>query len=526
MKKLLLIIFASICLLSFFPATTLATNSYESESEDPCAKADYNDPMLCGKKNTNEERELQWTVGGVISAIFGMLGVVAVIFVIIGGFKYTTSQGDPGKVQSAKNTIMFALIGLAVAISAFAITQFVMNALGSNGPGSGGSGSDITMLEITSGTTLGVNETMQIKVTIIPDYASDRSLTFSSSDKTVATIDDKGKILGKKKGQTTITAKASNGVSASIVLTVSEDVTTESIRVEPTEASIAVGGTIQIKATVTPKDANITWTSNNINVAKVDGNGLVTGVADGTAVITARVNTGEKPKKTITITVGTGVGGEAPTETYNAVFEKRSYTHSNGKTFEYWINIPEGATSNMPLVIFLHGDGEMNNANRVQNLGQVKHIKNSKDFIGIAPIGKGNWDINSNEVAVKGLIDKNVSDYKINKSRVYIWGFSRGGIGTWTFVSDYPGFFRAAVPVSGCSRSSSRDITWSNFKSTKVYALTGSKEDNINCMQSDVNKVTSAGGSAKFETVAGADHSSVTGKFPYAKVIDDWLLKQ
>ena len=62
--------------------------------------------------------------------MYGLVGIIAVIFVVIGGFKYTTSQGDPGRVQQAKNTIMYALIGLAVTLLAFAITQFVLNALG------------------------------------------------------------------------------------------------------------------------------------------------------------------------------------------------------------------------------------------------------------------------------------------------------------------------------------------------------------------------------------------------------------
>ena len=82
---------------------------------------------LCGGKG---EAGLQLTVANVLLAVYGLVGIIAVIFVVIGGFKYTTSQGDPGRVQQAKNTIMYALIGLAVTLLAFAITQFVLNALG------------------------------------------------------------------------------------------------------------------------------------------------------------------------------------------------------------------------------------------------------------------------------------------------------------------------------------------------------------------------------------------------------------
>ncbi len=524
MKKLLVIIIASICLLGAFPNIAFASGAYLNDGTNPCEGTEFDDPMLCGKQNANEENELQGTVASVLLTIFGVIGVIAVIFVVIGGFKYTTSQGDPGRVQQAKNTIMFSLIGLVITVSAFAITGFALGAFSGGGTaGTGGTGNGVMSLEITWPKTIGVNENAQIKVTIIPDYAEDKTLTFSSSDETVATISAKGKILGRKAGTTTITAKASNGVSTSITLTVTKDTKTETLRLEPEEATIAVGGTVKLTATVTPENANLTWTSNDTSVATVDSTGLVKGIKAGTAVITVKMNSGKK--KTAKITVGSS--GAQPVETYSAVFEKRNYAHSNGRSYDYWINVPEGATSNMPILIFLHGDGEMNRPNSVKTLGQVEHIRNGKGYIGIAPVGKNSkqdWATTESKAAIKGLIQKVASDYKSNKSRIYIWGFSRGAIGTWQLVNDNPGYFRAAVPVSCCPKIS---IVQTNFKNTKIYALAGSQEsDYIPCMRSTVNQITSAGGSAKFETVSGANHGSITRKFPYTQVIDNWLLKQ
>ena len=78
-------------------------------------------------------------------------------------------------------------------------------------------------------------------------------------------------------------------------------------------------------------------------------------------------------------------------------------------------------------------------------------------------------------------------------------GFSRGAIGTWRLVNRYPNLFAAAVPVSCCG-----SISGSNFKSTKVYALAGSKESNyISCMKSNVDKIKKAGGTATYESVSG-----------------------
>lgn len=524
MKKLLVILAASVCLLGVFPNYAFASGSYLNEGTDPCEGAEFDDPMLCGKKNANEESELQGTVGSALLTIFGLIGVIAVIFVVVGGFKYTTSQGDPGRLQQAKNTIMFSLIGLVISVSAFAIVGFALGAFSGGGTaGTGGSGNGVTSLEITSPKTIAVNETAQIKVTIVPDYAEDKSLTFSSSDESVATVDAKGRILGRKDGTTTITAKASNGVSTSATVTVTKDTKTETIRLEPEEATIAVGGTVKLTVTVTPENANLTWVSNDTSVATVDSTGLVKGIKEGTAVITVKMNSGKK--KTAKITVGSS--GSQPAETYSATFELRNYTHTNGKSYDYWINVPEGATSNMPILIFLHGDGQMNKPNDVKTLGQVEHIKNGKGYIGIAPVGKNykvDWASTESKAAVKGLIQKVASDFKSNKSKIYIWGFSRGAIGTWQLVNDNPGYFRAAVPVSCCPKIS---IVPTNFKNTKIYALAGSSEsDYIPCMRSSVNLITSAGGTATFETVAGANHSTITRKFPYTQVIDNWLLKQ
>jgi len=64
----------------------------------------------------------------VINVILYVLGILAVGFIIYGGVKYSMSAGDAAKVKSAKDTIMYAIIGLIVAILAFAIINFVIGA--------------------------------------------------------------------------------------------------------------------------------------------------------------------------------------------------------------------------------------------------------------------------------------------------------------------------------------------------------------------------------------------------------------
>lgn len=62
----------------------------------------------------------------IINGILAALGIVAVIFVLYGGISLITSTGDPGKVKKAKDTILYALIGLIICVLSYAIVNFVI----------------------------------------------------------------------------------------------------------------------------------------------------------------------------------------------------------------------------------------------------------------------------------------------------------------------------------------------------------------------------------------------------------------
>jgi hypothetical protein len=67
------------------------------------------------------------TITTVINFFSAVVGIISVIMIIYGGFKYISSGGDSGNVQSAKNTIIYAIIGLVVVAMAQFIVQFVLN---------------------------------------------------------------------------------------------------------------------------------------------------------------------------------------------------------------------------------------------------------------------------------------------------------------------------------------------------------------------------------------------------------------
>lgn len=88
-----------------------------------CTGVENEDVTDCAGGDTLDEQSLITTVINFLSLV---VGVVAVIMIIIGGFKYITSGGDSGNVTGAKNTILYALIGIIIVVLAQVIIRFVI----------------------------------------------------------------------------------------------------------------------------------------------------------------------------------------------------------------------------------------------------------------------------------------------------------------------------------------------------------------------------------------------------------------
>lgn len=75
------------------------------------------------------QADLQSTAGGLIRVFLGLLGIIAVIIVLLGGFKWMTASGNEDKVGEAKRLLIAGVIGLAIILSAYAITEFVITSV-------------------------------------------------------------------------------------------------------------------------------------------------------------------------------------------------------------------------------------------------------------------------------------------------------------------------------------------------------------------------------------------------------------
>ncbi len=94
--------------------------------DDVCqsgASAEIKAAAGCNAANASQLPNL---IQGILNTIIGICGLIAVIFIIIGGVNYMTSTGDPGKVKKAKDTILYAVLGLIIAVLAFTIVNFVI----------------------------------------------------------------------------------------------------------------------------------------------------------------------------------------------------------------------------------------------------------------------------------------------------------------------------------------------------------------------------------------------------------------
>ena len=148
---------------------------------------------------------------------------------------------------------------------------------------------------------LAVGESITLTATVSPDNATNKSVTWSSDDEAVATVDTNGIVSAKSEGTATITAKAGEQ-SDTCTVTVSK-IPVSSITINGAEPTLVEGDTLILTATITPSDASyktVTWTSSNDTVAIVDQNGKVTAKSVGTATIKATVD-GVTEECTITV---------------------------------------------------------------------------------------------------------------------------------------------------------------------------------------------------------------------------------
>jgi uncharacterized protein YjdB len=137
-------------------------------------------------------------------------------------------------------------------------------------------------------------QTLQLTFTISPDTATDKTLTWTSSDPTFASVSNTGLVTGVAAGSADITATSADGPGDTVTVTV----VSVSVSLNTTETYIVVGDTEELAVAVSPSHADqaVTWSSDDESIATVDDTGLITAAGTGTATIT--VTSAADPSKT------------------------------------------------------------------------------------------------------------------------------------------------------------------------------------------------------------------------------------
>ena len=158
-----------------------------------------------------------------------------------------------------------------------------------------------------SSLTLTLPQTTQLVAFLTPYDATNQTLTWTSSNTSIATVDENGFITSKAAGSTTIRATTTDGsnLSASCQVTVVKQYVT-AITLNENNLVMHIGDTFQMTADVQPENASNptwSWSTGNSSVARVDNNGLVTAIAGGTTYVRASATDGSGRSASCTIEV-------------------------------------------------------------------------------------------------------------------------------------------------------------------------------------------------------------------------------
>jgi hypothetical protein len=107
---------------------------WNAANEAACSPNGIKNGLNCA--HGNDQPDTLFGSGGIVTTIINVMlfivGILCVIMIVFGGIRYTTSTGDKGRIDNAKNTIIYAVVGLIVAIVAYALVNWVFEAFTGN----------------------------------------------------------------------------------------------------------------------------------------------------------------------------------------------------------------------------------------------------------------------------------------------------------------------------------------------------------------------------------------------------------
>lgn len=201
-------------------------------------------------------------------------------------------------------------------------------------------------------------------------------------------------------------------------------------------------------------------------------------------------------------------------------------------TLQYWLYIPTGAASNMPLIVYLHGgSGKGNDLSLLTADGFPQYLQsgalgNVRAYVVMPQLSNDRKGWSDAAEDVYRLIQVTVSKFEVDTAHVALTGHSMGGTGTWSLAAALPHTFSRIAPLSGSVRMT--DALIAQLKSTPVRAFVGDADTIVPPESSEafVAALRQAGGDAQVIRLAGADHFAVPERVYLDQSIGliDWLI--
>ena len=227
--------------------------------------------------------------------------------------------------------------------------------------------------------SLYVGKSETINAVVTPDNATNKNLLWKSSNSSVATVDNSGKVVGVKQGNAMIIVTAIDGnytvsIPVNILANVIKDTTihVNNVTLNKGNLTLLVGQSDNITATVTPNNATnkkVTYSSSNPSIVSIDQNGNIRALAKGESIIT--VTTVDQEKK-----ARIGVTVEEPVKVSSIKFNDEIITMTTGETRKIDVTIKPSNAKDKTLIWSVNSD-----IAKVDNNGNVTAIKEGEATI-------------------------------------------------------------------------------------------------------------------------------------------------
>ena len=187
----------------------------------------------------------------------------------------------------------------------------------------------------------------------------------------------------------------------------------------------------------------------------------------------------------------------------------------------------DGSDQMLPLVVWLHGGGQSgSDIEKLKTTGLPRMISAGQEFpfLVFSPQNP-NEELLFPIERVKNALDQVVSEYRVDASRIYLVGYSRGGFGAWSMAEQFPETFAAIVPIAGGGIRFYLHLTNEN---AAFWVFHGEEDETIPLSDSVVmfQRLKELGRNARLTVLEGVDHAEVEATVLGNPQLFEWLLEQ